>query len=80
MAPGLTIPAAVFKVTFKEDFPVELVHMLRDTEFVGLSAAYSDENPRVLYLKPTIEQHAELKAQLQELEREGALSFVEELN
>jgi hypothetical protein len=66
------------KVTFKEHFAVELVEMMCETEFVGLSPTRRGKDPRVVYLQPSVEQYGDLKAQLAELEREGALSFVEE--
>jgi hypothetical protein len=69
----------VIKVTFKAHFSIDLVEMMRDSEFVGLSeVSRQGEDPRVLYLQPTAEQYPDLKAQLQELEQEGALSFIEE--
>jgi hypothetical protein len=71
------IPSAI-KVTFKEHFSLELIELMLQTEFVGLGVSCRREDPRVLYVEPSSEQYRDLKAQLEELEREGALSFVEE--
>ena len=65
------------KVTFEEHFDVELVEALRATAMVGLAETSAEDNPRVLYLNPPAEKYAALKAQLEELQKEGALSYVE---
>lgn len=64
-------------VTFRDDFPTDLVDLLCNSKFVGLSTTERGDNPRVLYLRPTLDKYKVLKAQLEELEREGALSFIE---
>ena len=58
---------------------MELVEVLFVSKFAGLSYAQQGDSPRVLYLRPSFEQYKTVKAQLEELEREGALSFVEQL-
>jgi hypothetical protein len=57
----------LIKVTFKPRFPVELVERMCETEFVGLSKVdQRDEDPRVLYLEPSVEQYQDLKVQLED--------------
>jgi hypothetical protein len=64
---------------FKEHFPADLVENLRESEFMGLCASVQPgSDPKSLHLLPTSHEYHVLKLQLQELENEGALTFVEE--
>lgn len=74
---GIVIPATI-KVTFKDHFPLDLIELMVQSEFVGLGVSHHGQDQRVLYVQPSPERYRDLKAQLEELEREGALSFVEE--
>ena len=65
------------KVTFGEHFDVELVEALRATALGGVAEASGEDNPRIIYLNPSTDNYAALKAQLEELQKEGALSYVE---
>lgn len=67
------------KVTFKDSFPEDMIREWYDTEFLGLCGlCKTTENPRVLLLWPTKDEYRSLKISLDELDSEGALSFVEE--
>lgn len=66
-------------VTFKEHFPLDLVSAMLTSEFVGLcNSVQAGDDPRVLHLRPTMHEYPTLKQQLEELEGEGALTFIEE--
>lgn len=67
------------KVTFKEHFPLEMVDGFLQSDFVGLGTVYKRDDPRVLYVRPKPECQELLIEQLTVWEREGALSFVEEI-
>jgi hypothetical protein len=69
---------AVFKVTFKEHFPLEVVNRIWETDFVGLGTAYRRGDPRLLYVIPTSQNYPDLRKQLEQMQRDGALSFTEE--
>jgi hypothetical protein len=56
-----------------------VVDRIWETDFVGLGTTYRRDDPRVLYLIPTSQQYPDLRAQLEQMEREGALSFIEEI-
>jgi hypothetical protein len=67
------------RVTFKEHFPLQMVKELCESEFMGLcNRCKASKNPRVLHLSPTSREYRVLKSQLEELQREGALSFAEQ--
>jgi hypothetical protein len=68
----------VIKVEFKEGFPEKMVKDLCESEFMGLCAkTQRTGESKVVILLPTPHEHRTLKLQLEELEREGALSFSE---
>jgi hypothetical protein len=66
-------------VTFKDQVPVELIAEMLSTGFVGLcKAVQAGAGPRIVVLRPTEQEYAAVKAQLEEFVREGGLTFVEQ--
>jgi hypothetical protein len=65
-------------VTFKDQVPVELISEMLASGFVGLcKSAKLGAGPRIVLLQPTEQEYPALKAQLEELKGEGALTFTE---
>jgi hypothetical protein len=69
----------MIKVTFKDSVPVELIAEMLASGFVGLcKAAEQGAGPRIVLLRPTPQELPAVKAQLDELAKEGGLTYVEE--
>jgi hypothetical protein len=67
------------RVTFAEDFPIDLVDSLLGNNFLGLGSAYRHEDPRVMYVRPIPECYPVLIEQLTAWQREGRLSYSEDV-
>jgi hypothetical protein len=68
------------KVIFTERFPIDLVDSLLGNNFLGLgSSAYRHEDRRVIYVRPNPECYSVLIEQLNTWEREGRLSYEEQV-
>ena len=66
-------------VTFKDQVPAELVSEMLSTGFGGLcKATHAGSGPRSVVLRPTQQEYAAVKAQLDEFAKEGALAFTEQ--
>jgi hypothetical protein len=66
-------------VTFKDQVPVELISEMLASGFVGLcKSVQAGAGPRIVLLRPTKEEYAAVKAQLEELKGEGGLTYVEQ--
>lgn len=59
------------RVTFGDAFPLEAITKVRDTRLRGLCSILRQDNPRVLYLNPSANDCANVKAALRELQNEG---------
>ena len=67
------------KVTFTEKFPRELIRDTPQLGFLGLcNKCEATEDPNTLVFWPTKHEYVILKLQLEEMEREGGLTFVEQ--
>lgn len=67
------------RVAFKDHFPLQMVKDLCESEFMGLCMrCKASKDPRVLHLSPTSREYRLLKSQLEDLQRQGALSFAEQ--
>jgi len=66
-------------VTFKDQVPVELVAEMLSSGFAGLCQAVAPgDGPRSVVLRPTAQELAAVKAQLDEFAKEGGLAYVEQ--
>ena len=66
-------------VTFKDSVPVELIAEMLASGFVGLcKAVQQGKGPRIVLLRPTAQELPGVKAQLDELAKEGGLTYVEQ--
>ncbi len=66
------------RVTFEQHFPTDMVSRMLESEFMGLCASLArGEDVRTLVLQPTAHEYRVVKAELQSLQEQGALSFSE---
>ena len=66
-------------VTFKDAVPLELIAEMLSSGFVGLcKSAQQGKGPRIVLLRPTAQELPAVKAQLDELAKEGGLTYTEE--
>lgn len=66
-------------VTFKDVVPLELIAEMLKSGFVGLcKSTHPGAGPRIVLLRPTKDEYAAVKAQLDELAKEGGLTYTEE--
>jgi hypothetical protein len=68
-----------FVVTFQEEFPMELIQGMLESNFMGLGKTFSGKDPRILFLYPFPDvANTVLKSTLDELQTGGDLTYVEE--
>jgi hypothetical protein len=69
----------MIKVVFKDTFLQHLIDgAWQAGDFLGLGSVYRQDDPRVLYVRPLPDSYLVLKEQLESMEKEGALTFVEQ--
>lgn len=68
-----------FRVTFREMIENDLVRETCETGFMGLCERTKvTSDPRILMLWASADEYRALKAQLEEMRQEGALTFSEQ--
>jgi len=66
-------------VTFKEQYPSELVDGMLESNFMGLGKTYSGKDPRTLFLYPFPEvSERVLRETLDEMQAAGELTYIED--
>ena len=66
-----------FTITFSDDFPLERVDGMLESDFMGIGKTYRANHPRVVILKPFRDAYEVALATLNELKEHGALTFVQ---
>lgn len=69
----------VIKVTLLGDWTPEEIQLTLESNFGGFGVTYQGDEERILYVKPHAATCDVFKRQLREMEKDGQLSFKEEL-